>query len=226
MAVSKRIVCLANSRKLSGRCIAGREWNGRKAGEWIRPVSDREHEEVSEREREYKDGSDPRVLDVIEVPLLKPKPKHYQQENWLLNPKVYWNKVGQLDWKGTLSIVETPDRLWVNESSTRAGNNDQISFETAKKLKSSLVLIHVKALKLHVLRPGEDFGNPKLRVQGRFEYRGEPYWLWVTDPGYERTYKARGPGQYAIGECCLTVSLGDVHNDNCYKLIAAIIPKE
>lgn len=81
----KRIVCLANSRKLCGRCIAGREWNDGRAGRWIRPVSDREHQEVSEYELQYEDGGDPRVLDVIEVPMLEPLPQSFQSENWLFD---------------------------------------------------------------------------------------------------------------------------------------------
>jgi hypothetical protein len=76
----KRMVCLANSRKLSGRCIAGRVWDGKKAGDWVRPVSARSEEEVSEYEREYDYGSDPRVLDVIDVPVLEATPKHCQGE--------------------------------------------------------------------------------------------------------------------------------------------------
>ena len=92
----KRILCLANSRKLSGRCLAGREFDGLEAGPWIRPVSDREHEEVSEHERQYEDGSDPRVLDVIDVPLCEPRPSGYQVENWLLDPEYYWQKAGRL----------------------------------------------------------------------------------------------------------------------------------
>ena len=32
MIASKRVVCLANSRKLTGRCVAGREVKGRKVG--------------------------------------------------------------------------------------------------------------------------------------------------------------------------------------------------
>ena len=50
----KRIVCLANSRKLSGRCVAGREWSEKQgAGDWIRPVSERDNQAASENERQY-----------------------------------------------------------------------------------------------------------------------------------------------------------------------------
>ena len=63
---------------------------------WIRPVSNRENESISERERRYADGNDPELLDIIDVPLLNPKPKGYQQENWLLNTSRQWRKVGRL----------------------------------------------------------------------------------------------------------------------------------
>ena len=89
MAVVKRIVCLANSRKFSGRCVAGKEIADGRVASWIRPVSARRGEEVSEYERQYQDGSDPRVMDVVDIPLLEFQPKHYQQENWLLDPKQF-----------------------------------------------------------------------------------------------------------------------------------------
>jgi hypothetical protein len=88
-AMIKRLVCLANSRKLHGRCIAGRELLQGKPGQWVRPVSDREHEEVSEYERQYEDGSDPRVLDIIDVPLTRASGNRRQPENWLLDPSRY-----------------------------------------------------------------------------------------------------------------------------------------
>lgn len=71
---TKKILCLANSRKRGGRCIAGRELLADSPGPWIRPVSDREHEEVSEEERQFEDGSEPKVLDVIVVRLIAPHP--------------------------------------------------------------------------------------------------------------------------------------------------------
>ena len=48
MPTVKRIVCLANSRKLHGRCVAGREWDGDRVGPWLRPVSARAGQAVSD----------------------------------------------------------------------------------------------------------------------------------------------------------------------------------
>jgi hypothetical protein len=95
----------------------------------------------------------------------------------------------------------------------------------ANALDGSLRLVRVDRLTLSVFKPGEAFGNPKRRVQGRFRHDGAEYWLWVTDPGYERTYLAKPDGDHEIGESFLTVSLGEPHNGACYKLIAAIMQR-
>ena len=223
MAIVKRMVCLANSRKLNGRCVAGQELVGDTPVGWLRPVSNREHEEVSEYERQYEDGSDPRMLDVIDVPLLEAKPKEYQRENWLLDPDEYWRKVGT--WNDLSRLVDPVVPLWINGHSTYNGCNDKISLLLAQSLNSSLRFVRVDRLRLSVFKPGEAFGNPKRRVQARFHYGGDEYALWVTDPSYERAYLARPDDYYEIGENFLTISLGEAFNDCCYKLVAAIIPR-
>jgi hypothetical protein len=157
----KRIVCLANSRKLSGRCIAGRELVGGTLGGWVRPVSAREHEEVSEREREYQNGQDPQVLDVIDVPLVVPRANAFQTENWLLDPDYYWSLVDQMSPDGLADYVEDNGPLWLNISSTMVGLNDRVPLEQANKLRSSLRLIHVPSLELAVFAPGAAFGDRK-----------------------------------------------------------------
>ena len=218
----KRIVCLANSRKLHGRCVAGREWSDHRVGSWIRPVSDREHGEVSEYERQYEDGSDPQVLDVMDVPVLEARPVGCQTENWLLDPQRYWEKVGRLSWLELPLLADTDTSLWVDGHSTYNGVHDKIPIETAQRLENSLRLIRVDKLGLSVFKPDEAFGNMKRRVQGRFVYGGKHYGLWVTDPTYERRYLAKLDGNYRIGECYLTVSLGEPYGGACYKLIASI----
>lgn len=226
MTTVKRIVCLANSRKLNGRCIAGKELSpqGRPIS-WVRPVSAREHEEISEAERRYGDGNDPCVLDIIDVSLLRSQPKGYQEENWLLDPNHSWVKIGRSSWSDLSQLTDPDAPLWINGSSTYNGLNDQIPLSLANSLESSLRLIRVDHLTLSVYVPGALFGNPKRRLQGRFRYEGTDYWLWVTDPSYEQTYLAKPDGEYAIGESILTISLAEPHKDTCYKLIAAIIQR-
>jgi hypothetical protein len=73
------LICLANSYKLSYRCIAGLRVDG---GGWIRPVSEREHGELEYRHYRLPDGSEPEVLDVIRVGLSDPQPLPHQPENW------------------------------------------------------------------------------------------------------------------------------------------------
>ena len=222
----KRIVCLANSRKLQGRCVAGREWLDGRTGQWIRPVSDRRHQEVSEYERQYEDGSDPRVLDVIDVPVLEPRPADYQTENWLLDPEYYWEKVGRLSWFDLPVLVDPVAPLWLDGHCTYHGLNDKIPLELADSARDSLRLVYVDRLQLSVFKPGEAFGNTKRRVQGRFRHAGNAYALWVTDPVYERQYLAKLDGDYQIDECFLTVSLGEPYGGAVYKLIAAVITSE
>ena len=220
----KRIVCLANSRKLSGRCIAGKELleDGR-PGQWIRPVSARETEEVSEYERQYEDGSDPRVLDVVDVPLLNALPKNYQQENWLLDPNYYWERVRKIGWNELGQYADPVTPLWNNGHNTFTGLNDQVPETTALTLRYSLRLVRVSDLALAVFPPGQTFGNSKRRVQERFHHGGDEYWLWVTAPDSERKYLQMPDGDYSIGDAFLTVSLGEPYRGNSYKLIAAII---
>lgn len=225
MATVKRIVCLANSRKLQGRCIAGKEYVGDRPGPWIRPVSAREHEEVSEYERQYQDGSDPRLLDVIDVPLLEARPKDYQQENWLLDPKAYWTRTSRANWSDLQFLADPVGPLWLNGHSTYNGCNDQIPSSAMASINDSLRLVKIERLALFVLKPGEVFGNPKRRVQAGFDFAGNHYRLWVTDPVYERTYLAKPDGEYGLGESFLTVSLGEPYNDACYKLVAAIFER-
>ncbi len=227
MVAIKQIVCLANSRKLASGCIAGREWTAESgAGNWVRPVSKRDNQEVSEYERQYADGSDPQVLDIVKVPVLEPKPHSYQTENWLLDDEYYWQKVGRFSPPQLPKLTDSVEPLGIDGCSTHTGRNDKIPLESASEVFSSLRLIRVPRLKLSVFAPGEAFGNTKRRAQGQFDHAGNRYALWVTDAGHEKAYLAKLNGTYALGECYLTISLGEPYKGDCYKFIAAIIGGE
>ena len=225
MGTEKRVICLANSRKLSGRCIAGVEIVGGKTAGWIRLVSDRENMEVSEWERQYENGRDPKVMDIIDIPLLRHQPWRHQNENWLLDSGYYWRRTGKAKWKHLEFLAYVGYYLWVDGFSSYSGKNDRIPDNRNDSLKDSLCLIHVDRLELRVFAPGEAFGNAKRRVQARFEHTGAEYALWVTDPRYERKYLRMPDGGYHLGESYMTISLAEPYRGHVYKLVAAIVER-
>lgn len=221
--VAKRIVCLANSRKMSGRCVAGRELaSGIPAG-WVRPVSARPHEEVALEEQTYKTGEIPQLLDIIDIVFTAARPGAHQPENWLLSPDYYWTRQGRFDVARLPSLLDPPAPLWLNGIHTYSGRNDEIPVAWLPNLGGSLRFIWVQSLQLQAFRPGAAFGNPKRRVQAQFSYGQDEYKLWVTDPVAEERYLAVPDGVHQLGPSYLTVSVGEPFNDCCYKLVAAVI---
>ena len=219
----KRIVCLANSRKMSGRCVAGRELANGIPGGWVRPVSARPHEEVSLGEQQYQNGGLPQLLDIVDIPIAAARPGAHQPENWLLDPGFYWAKRGRFDPSRLPSLLDPPAPLWVNGSSTFNGRNDKIPVDMLHDLGGSLRFIWVPSLRIEVSRPGAAFGNPARRAQAQFSYGQVEYRLRVTDPLAEERYLAVPDGAHQLGPSYLTVSVGEPFGDSCYKLVAAVI---
>jgi len=149
--VTKRIVCLANSRKHSGRCIAGKEVLAEGVGNWIRPASARPSAEVSEEERRYRDGQSPKVLDIIDIPMLAAAPHLYQVENFVIDAECYWTKRDVLAWTDVRPLLDKPVSLWSNGDSTYHGTNDRVTLDIAAKHDYSLVLIQPDALLVNVV---------------------------------------------------------------------------
>jgi hypothetical protein len=225
MSYKKTIVCLANSRKPpSGRCIAGREYRAGTFGEWVRPVSERDSREVSEEERRYADGTDPKVLDIVSITMKQPSPQDHQQENHLFDDGYHWEKSGQLSWDALLSAVDSPNGpLWENGHSSRHGHNDQVPQARIALYKRSLYLVHPEDLRVVV---GMDDNRPypnRRRVRAHFKLGTSTYHLVVTDPPVEREFFAKKDGEYPVEEALVCVSLSEPYNGCAYKLAAAII---
>ena len=210
MVARKRIVCLANSRKTGGRCVAGIElFAGGRAGAWVRPVSARETQEVSDEERQYDDGSELQLLDIVDVPVLHAQPTDYQKENWLLDPAYRWKKVGRLAPQELAALTDPVEQLWTNGYSTYSGLNDRMPPTLARAAGSSLRLIRVGRLGVSVSQPGLAFEDERKRVQGRFRHAGADYWVRITDPEFEGHYLERPNGDYTAKGCYLTISFGE-----------------
>lgn len=218
------IVCLANSRKMSGRCVAGLRTDG---GGWIRPISNLPDGSFSPSSYTLDTGHEIALLDVVRISLIEPRPEPHQPENWL-NERVTWRLVRRLaaDEAGRLlppACIPGPAIFGT------AG--DRIPFATflQQPLAASLALIEPRSIAWHVTTGYR--GNRQTRA--RFEFGGAAYNLSVTDPHFEQRLALLDQGIHpreaasiaAHDRVLFTVSLGEPFGTegHCFKLVAAVI---
>lgn len=218
-----QMICFANSRKLSGRCVAGIAISGFVRG-WIRPVSALVHGELT---HEFLYGSPPRevkLLDVIELSVLQPRRLGCHSEDFVVDSTVPWKVIGSISLSEAAGFAENhPPILWVNGNHTSNGFNDQIAESEAAALPNSLRLIAPKHL---YIRSEIDARNGHMRVRGEFRLEEQRYLLWITDPRIEREFSRKPPESHRlVKEPLLCISIGEVFDKtgSCYKLIAGVI---
>ena len=107
------IICLANSLKHGGRCIAGIKTDG---SGWLRPVSGRGDGTLYEEHYTLANGEQPKLFDILQIPCQEPDPRDYHPENWAIAPKK-WRQ------KGTASINQLNQLLTKEFNSTIHASN-------------------------------------------------------------------------------------------------------
>lgn len=219
----RRIVCLANSRKGGGRCLAGKEIVNHKAGGWIRPVGSGRENAVTSEEMTCDDRSEVTPLDVVDVPLDGKAAHEFQVEDYRLARGETLRKRGRLGWKHLQLLVDEREAIWPSHHEQNRGRakNDRVHRDEAPGFGYSLLFIRVEDLRAHVK---EWNGQPSVR--GLFVHRGETYDLKITDPVFEEHARLRS--EVRIPDAYLCLSLGEPfkQDDMCYKLIATVIDEE
>jgi hypothetical protein len=212
----KTIVCLANSRKLGDRCVAGIDVD---SGEWIRPVGSGSHGAVTRDEQELDDGSLPSVLDLISVPLGRAAPQEGQPENWHLGPG-RWKKVGELDEGEARKLLE---QLATDEPvfGTNARSVSVAAVEAGEVTNSLAV---VRAVSLSWVKSSKYGGGTQVRCE--FLHAGTRHDLPVTDLAWLKHFAGDPVGEYGhvdSEEVFLVISLGEPMNDEHWKLVAGVV---
>jgi hypothetical protein len=226
---TKNFLCLANSWKPpSGRCLAGKEVVAGGYGGWVRPVSARVSREVSEEERLYSSGKRAGLLDIVTVQFLRPEPIGHQIENNVLNDKVYFGFGGRGAWSDVQACIDEYDpAFWRVGMSTQLGVQDKILAAYTAALGSSLKLIAVPSLTVHVADEHNNFeGTSKRKVRGEFQYGGQTYKLSLTDPEANEQFLGQGLGMYSIDNPVLCISIVEVWNGYAFRVIASVMTPE
>ena len=208
-----RIICLANSYKPGGRCIAGIE---PETGDWIRPVPATKERAITWPMMTI-GGEIPRILDVIEIPLEDFGPDDgCQPENRLLKPGK-WKKVGRITAQELLGYCEDDTVILHN-------HEEYVSpefFTTHPRSEwRSLQLVHNTNVRFN---PAYDPKNWRAWFR---DGRGRTLDLPLTDP--VMSDKLRN-GEKVGRDCILMISLGtpwkpkDRNQTLCYKIVAGVV---
>ena len=216
-------ICLANSRKHGGKCVAGIRTDGKG---WNRPVSGVGDGALSDAQVTLPSCGPVCALDCVRALFSRPSPTPYQPENWIAS----WRSWRLLARPVSESAVPLLQAQIVRGPALFGDTSDRIayqSFSTAPAT-ASLALVLVKFLEFHIAEH-----DGKRRNRAFFALGGQVYNLGLTDPAWEARLSALPLGQHSKekvglqrdGRLLLTISLGEPFKDGCcYKLVAAVIP--
>jgi hypothetical protein len=214
---STEILCLANSKKLGGRCLAGLSWPDLQT--WIRPVERaREHGEVpSDRAQVNSPEGRRRIrpLDVINVDLIEPDPTPAQPENWILG-------------SNPITLVRTPDIAEVANRLRSAADTSSSVFDLgdSRSVPESVASLGLpKSIDLHEVQALSFQKDDWDKWRTEFQYGNRPYrYFPVSDLDVlERLERADHRRVICDGRWFLTISLGEPWRGFHWLTVAAAI---
>jgi hypothetical protein len=216
------LICLANSRKHSGRCVAGIRRDGQG---WIRPVAKSDDGTLFQEHFLLKGGTEPRLFDVIKIGLDAARPGPHHPEDWTLT-RSQWVLIRRPAEEKDIKSLESN---LVRGAELLRNDLDRISTDDVAKrpLTSSLALVEPTTLSWQITRSFR--GNRQTRA--RFRVGKAFYDLSVSDPIWEYRLRDLQIGDYgpeAVGlsrnqRVWLTISLTEPLGGYHYKLVAAVL---
>lgn len=234
------MVILAKSYKPGGRCIAGRlverlENNKVTIGAWVRPVPNdgTGHGALTDEMYTFEDGTEAKVLDIVEIPVTTHFPIDGQPENYVVDNRKKWKKINSLKADSIPKIVEIVPSVWNDPQAPT--NIVTAAFDQQGLISQSLCLIKPSNLKITL---SNDFNahkqSFKRKIVASFIYSEVLYEnISVTCPSTRKilTNKYPNEGQDPItlslnkGDdyvLCVSLSPRFGNDENHYKLIATI----
>lgn len=218
--MDKYFICLANSYKRGGRCVAGVEivldrnggWepvlNEDGRPRWIRPIAQTTYGEIPNSVAENIE-----MLSVVKLTHVVPCPEQAHAEN------VYYSQLKPCNNYKVQQASSTMNQL-VDTKHQRIFHNKRnaVSAELLAGVNYSLMLIHPDKASAY---RDEDSDNPKTRM--KFTYHGTEYDFPITDPAFLDEFE-REPERYDnIPDVYLALSLGLEFHGWHYKLVAGVI---
>jgi len=211
-----KIVCLANSFRVGGRCLGGIELdqnnnaiiqNGRP--KWIRPVCNTEHEEVPTHL-----VSDISLLDIVEFHAIQATGHGHQSENVLFD-------TDSITTNGRFPISQL-DNLIDNRrySLVFANKGAAVPEHKVDELSYSLILLSLTEFETNE-RVFENKQYPQIKLS--FRHNGNLYNFPITDPSFLHRYGLNNNILQGKQKIYVTFSLAAPHEEWSSKLVAGIM---
>lgn len=217
------VVCLANSRKHGGRCVAG--WRADGSG-FVRLVSPLADGTLTPIDLRLGERDEPRMFDLVRIGIAAPRPMPHQRENVLIDESP-WRLLRRPAPRNVLErmlplLERGPDLL--GSSGPAVPYDDCVRQPVARS-------IAIAKVQRAVIVVSERMTRKRLRL--RFHLRKAAYELTVTDPLWERAVERWECGEYPWWKLfhsgrdpVITVSLTEPFGDarECFKIVATLWP--
>jgi len=211
-----KIVCLANSYRIGGRCLGGIELNADNTPtiangrpKWIRPVCNTEHEEVPNHLVSHIS-----LLDIVEFQNIGDIGHGHQTENILFKENSL-RKVGIFPIASLNNVTDNQRFNLVFGNRGAAVPEHKVS-----ELTYSLMLLSVTEFETNE-RVFENKPYPQIKLS--FKHNNNPYNFPITDPIFLHRYGLNNEILSDIQNAYISLSLAAPHEEWCSKLVAGII---
>lgn len=211
-----KIVCLANSFRVGGRCLGGIELDDNNnpillsgRPKWIRPVCNTEHEEVPTNLVSHIS-----LLDIVEFINLKATGHGHQSENILINP----NSI-QIIGKFPISQLDSiSDNARFN--SIFGNRGAAVPEHIVGELNYSLMLLSLDTFETNE-RVFENRQYPQVKLS--FRHNNQVYNFPITDPSFLHKYGINNNILHGKQKIFVSLSLAAPHEEWSSKLVAGVI---
>ena len=208
-------ICLANSYKRGGRCIAGIEidsdnsiiYNKNGNPKWIRPIADTQYGEIPNDEAECI-----KLLSHVGLSNVEDIPRNVHREDVLYDSM-------ELVSSKIFPQTKFLDKLVDKTHKSIFGNHGKaVSVDMASSLDYSLMFIHAENVRAYI-----DESRERAKIRMCFIYNDAEYDFPITDPVFLDKVRKNPELFDVIPNVYLTISLGLEYEGWYHKLVAGVI---